>query len=67
MRSNDHQLCTLYLVSIFRVQGDEAVSPSEDFDKSKYTYVWEDWVAMVTRERYNRIQTDIKPSQRLFN
>ncbi|XP_019864426.1 PREDICTED: TATA box-binding protein-associated factor RNA polymerase I subunit B-like [Amphimedon queenslandica] len=46
-----------------RVQGEQSVSSSEDFDKSKYTYVWEDWVAMVTRERYNKIQTDIKPSQ----
>lgn len=55
------------LVFIFRVQGEQSVSSSEDFDKSKYTYVWEDWVAMVTRERYNKIQTDIKPSQKLVN
>lgn len=31
-------------------------------DRANSIYIWEDWVTMVTRKKYNDLQTSIEPS-----
>lgn len=48
-------------IYLFRQQSSFDIDQMQ-IDRANSTYVWEDWVTMVTRKKYNDLQTSIEPS-----